>query len=108
MSGNEGFLKKFGPWEFKTPQRQMHLHYSLKKDPTLRFVAEDNPNIVGHGIRRCDPCSLQSTNVARVQVVILSVARNPGATSTKIVNSAVTFQTFPTNSLCSMKFELVV
>ena len=52
MSGNEGFLKKFGPWEFKTPQRQMHLHYSLKKDPTLRFVAEDNPNIVGHGIRR--------------------------------------------------------
>jgi hypothetical protein len=52
MSGSESFSKKFGPWEFKTPQRQMHFHYSTKKDPTLRFVAEDNPNIRGQGIRR--------------------------------------------------------
>jgi len=30
----------------------MHFHYSTKNDPTLRFIAEDNPNIRGHGIRR--------------------------------------------------------
>jgi hypothetical protein len=52
MSGSESFSKKFGPWEFKTPQRQMHYHYADEKDPTLRFIAEDNPNIRGHGIRR--------------------------------------------------------
>ena len=52
MSGSENFSKKFGPWEFKTPQRQMHYYYANEKDPTLRFVAEDNPNIRGQGIRR--------------------------------------------------------
>jgi hypothetical protein len=55
MSGDGNFskkLKKYGPWEFKTPQRQMHYKYSNLEDPALRFIAEDNPNIRDCGIRR--------------------------------------------------------
>lgn len=47
MSGQESSTKRYGPWATKyagcAPQHYMHKHYLQKADPSLRFIAEDNP-----------------------------------------------------------------